>query len=149
MRSALIIWAIALLGVFAGGCITILFVLLPFWASLPPQELMHWFRDFGQVTGITMLPMEIIPLVLCLVIFFRGRNEENRTAWIMVNVFNILILLSFFVYFLPVNLSFVRHTIPESAVPSELERWKLVHSGRTILSVLSMVFAIAGRNRAH
>jgi uncharacterized membrane protein len=137
-------WTIALLGLFAGGCITILFILVPFWFRLPPDNLMQWFTDFGPIVGITMLPMEVAPLLLSLVAYYKTRKSypESRTMWIVVNLSNILILISFLVYFLPVNLSFVEHSIAPGAVAAELKRWQLIHIARTILSVLSIVLAI-------
>jgi hypothetical protein len=142
--AALFSWTIALLGLFAGGCITILFILVPFWFTLPAQNLMQWFTDFGPIVGITMLPMEIAPLVLSLIAYFKTRkhDRESKSLWIIINLSNILILLSFFAYFLPVNLSFVQQSLPERDVPAELKRWELIHVARTILSVLSMVLAI-------
>jgi len=134
---------LSLLGVFAGGCITVLFIIVPFWHSLSPTEVMDWFAAFGPTVGATMLPMEIVPLVLSTVCWFRARKEQSQTgAWTIVCISNALMILSFFVYFLPVNLSFLNHSISAEDVGPELERWELIHAARTILAVLSAAVAI-------
>ena len=134
---------IALLSVFAGGCLTILFIIVPFWYTLSPTGLMDWFAAFGPRVGITMLPMEIIPLVLSVGCWFRSKKEgANPKEWMVVSISNLLMLLSFFVYFLPVNFSFVSHKLNASEVGPELVRWEIMHIGRTILSILSAGLAI-------
>ncbi len=79
--AALYTWTVALLGLFAGGCITILFILVPFWFTLPPQNLMQWFTDFGPTVGFTMLPMEIAPLLLSVIAYYKTQKvyRESRT----------------------------------------------------------------------
>ncbi len=143
--AALYFFAIALLGLFAGGCITILFIIIPFWLRLPPENLMQWFTDYGARVGITMLPMEIAPLLLCLAAYFKVKkiHPESKRMWLIVNISNALVLAGFFIYFLPVNISFVTHSISSNEVNAELKRWELMHIARTILSVLSTAVAIA------
>lgn len=145
MRSATLqICTICLLGIFAGGCITILFIVVPFWLGLPPDAFLDWFTQFGPVIGITMLPMEILPLIASAVVWWRLRKSPAASRWLAVNVSNILILASLFAYFLPVNFTFLRHELPAGEVAPELERWQLIHALRTILSLISAVLAIAG-----
>lgn len=135
---------IALLGLFAGGCITIMFIIVPFWFTLAPENLMQWFTDFGARTGITMLPMQIIPLILSVVAFFRAKKDhpESKKMWVVVNLSNFLILVSFFAYFLPVNISFAEHSVAAGDVNSRLEQWQLMHIARTVLSVISAAVAV-------
>ena len=139
------IWTIASLSLFAGGSITILFIFIPFWYSLQPTELMQWFTDFGPIVGITMLPMQIIPLLLSAYsyILSKKRKEEYKKLWLFVNLSNVFILIMFFAYFLPVNFLFVNQTMHPGDVTNELIRWEIMHVARTILSVLSFVIAIA------
>lgn len=135
---------IALMGLFAGSGITILFIIVPFWHSLSSHELMQWFSNYGPRVGITMLPMQIIPLILSIWAYklARKRNEEGKDLWLWVNVSNSMMLMMFLVYYLPVNLQFVNQTMHPSDVPSELVRWEIIHIVRVILSVLSTVLAI-------
>lgn len=145
MKSTLVyIWSIALLALFAGGSITILFVLIPFWQSLQPEAVMEWFRNFGTRVGITMLPMQLIPLFMSVYAYFLAKKlkEEGKNLWIWAIVSHIIILIMLFAYYLPVNFSFVNKTMDPTNVPSELIRWEIIHIARTILSVLSTVLAI-------
>lgn len=141
---SLYITTIALLGLFAGGSITILFIIVPFWHSLTPNELMIWFSQYGARVGITMLPMQIIPFILSIYTYIsvRKKNEHGSNFWLLVNVSNIIILIMLLAYFLPINFQFVNQTMNPSEVPSELIRWEIIHIARTILTVLSTVLAI-------
>lgn len=141
---AFYITTIALLGLFAGGSITILFIIVPFWYSLTPAELMLWFNHYGVRVGITMLPMEIVPLLLSIYAYFslRKRNEGGKALWLWVNISNIIILVMFLAYFLPVNFQFLNQRMDPAEVSKELVRWELIHITRTILAVLSTVLAI-------
>lgn len=141
---SLYITTIALLGLFAGGSITILFIIVPFWHSLPAEELMLWFHNYGARTGITMLPMQIIPFILSIYAYFsvRKRDEDGKGLWLWVNVTNIIVLIMLLAYFLPINFQFVNQTMNPTEVPSELIRWEIIHIARTILTVISTVLAI-------
>ena len=138
----LYISTIALLALFAGSSITIWFIVLPFWHSLPPTELMQWFHDFGPRVGITMLPMEIIPLLLTVAAYRYARKSgaDGSRLWLWTTFSNITILIML-AYFLPVNFQFVNQTMDPRDVPAELLRWELLHIVRTILSVISTLLA--------
>lgn len=145
MKNTLVyISTIALLGLFAGSSITILFIVIPFWHSLTPNELMLWFSHYGARVGVTMLPMEIVPLILSIFAYIavKKRNEEGKGLWLWVNVSNIVVLMMLLVYFLPINFQFVTQTMDPNDVPKELIRWEIIHIARTILTVLSTVLAI-------
>lgn len=135
---------IALLGLFAGGCITVLFILLPFWHSLTPTELMQWFHNYGPTIAITMLPMQIIPFLLALYAYYAMIKAKNKSkdVWLWATISNIIILVMLLVYFLPVNLEFVNQTMNPSSVPTELARWEAIHAARTVLAVLSTVLGV-------
>ena len=141
---SLYITTIALLWLFAGGSITILFIIIPFWHSLTPNELLLWFNHYGVRVGITMLPMQVIPFILsiCAYISVKKRNEDGKGLWLWVNVSNIIILIMLLAYFLPVNFQFVNQTMNPDEVPSELIRWEIIHIARTVLTGLSAVLAI-------
>lgn len=143
-NTSVYISTIALLGLFTGGNIIIWFIVLPFWQSLPANELMQWFHNYGPRVGITMLPMQIIPLVLSIWAYnlVRKKDIEGKGLWLWVNVSNVTILIMFLVYYLPVNLQFVNQTMNPNVVSSELVRWEIIHIARTILAVLSTVLAI-------
>jgi hypothetical protein len=134
----------ALLALFAGGSIIVLFILIPFWQTLEPNALMEWFQHFGSQMGFVMLPMEMIPLLLSVYVWFIARktNEEGKNLWLCVNVCNAIVLLMLFLYFIPVNLSFIHKIMLPENVAGELVRWKMIHAMRTIFILLSMVLAI-------
>lgn len=138
------ITTIALSGLFAGGCITILFVLVPFWQSLPARELMVWFSNNGPRVGITMLPMQILPLLFTVYAYILARKskEKDKVIWFWANVSNAIILIMFLAYYLSVNLQFIDQTMSTDDVPFELVRWEMIHIARTILTILSTVLAI-------
>jgi hypothetical protein len=135
----------SLLALFAGGSITILFILIPFWKTLAPAGVDDWFRNFGSSIGLTMMSLELLPFLFSILTFARvkGEGERQRALWLGVNILNLLVLLLFFVYFLPVNLSFIKDTIAPEAMPKELVRWQVIHAFRTLLAVLSAAFSIA------
>ncbi len=135
---------IALSGLFAGGCITILFILVPFWKSLPPTELMVWFSHNGPYVGITMLPMQILPLLFTTYAYILARKnkEKSKEIWLYANISNGIILLMFVGYYLSVNLQFINQTMNPDDVAFELQRWEMIHFARTILAILSTVLAI-------
>ena len=134
-----------LLGLFAGGCIAVMFVIVPFWHSLSAGELMLWFHNYGPTVAITMLPMQIIPFLLSLYIYFslRKNNSSDKSLWFWINISNILILLMLLAYFIPVNVEFVNQTMNLDKVPEELTRWGMIHAARTGLTVCSAVAAVA------
>lgn len=140
----LYISTIALLGLFAGGSIIIWFIVLPFWQSLSADELMQWFNNYGPRIGITMLPMQIIPLVLSIWAYnlVRKKDIEGKSLWLWVNISNLIMLIMFLAYYLPVNLQFVNQTMNPKDVSSELVRWEIIHIARTLLAISSTVLAI-------
>ena len=144
------IWTIAFLGLLAGAAIFILFVLLPSWQAMQPEAFMEWVKDFGGRIGFVMLPMEMIPLLLSIYIFFRTRksNDAGKNLWLWVNVCNVIVLVMLFAYFIPINLSFINKTMLPENVPAELKRWQMIHTARTIFIVLSLVLAIAAVSKA-
>lgn len=119
----------------------ILFILVPVWQSLAPKEVLDWFSNFGARVGITMVPMQVIPLILSMYAWYISAGTV-RLLWLMTNISNGIILLMLPVYFLPVNFSFVNSTISLDNVPSELVTWEIVHIIRTFLTILSVVFAV-------
>jgi hypothetical protein len=143
-RIVVYILTIAVLALFAGGAIIVLFILLPFWQSLEPHSLMEWFQNFGGITGITMMPMEIISLLFSMYSYLLAKKskEEGKNLWLLVNASNILILVLFFIYFLPINISFAKETINPNTIAAELVRWKIIHAGRTVLTLVSTALAI-------
>ncbi|CAN5910946.1 hypothetical protein BH11BAC7_BH11BAC7_00660 [soil metagenome] len=137
-------WTTSLLALFSGGSLIVLFVLVPFWHSMESAELIQFFKRFGGRIAAVMLPMEVFPLVLSFLAYSAARknNADERKLWLSVNISNILILLTLFVYFIPVNLSFINATISRDDVPAELIRWQIVHGIRTLLTLVSAVLAI-------
>ena len=150
MKSfSIYIWTTALLGLFAGGAITVLFVLVPFWKSLEPTGVMDWFQNFGWQIGITMAPMEFIPFLFSIIAYFMARkaNDTGKNLWLCVIISNVIILAMLPLYFIPVNLSFIRKTILPENVHAEMVRWEMVHIARTVFSVLSFVIGILAVSR--
>lgn len=135
---------IALLGLFAGGCIAVLCILIPFWHSLSPSELMLWFHNYGPTVAVTMLPMQIIPLLLSIYIYFllRKTSGSAKNMWLWVNTSNVVVLIMLLVYFVPVNIELVNQTMNPAIVPSELARWEAIHVARTALTVFSTALAV-------
>ena len=138
------LWTVALLGLFAGGCITVMFILLPFWHSLSPSELMQWFHGYGPTIAATMLPMQIIPFLLSIYIYLSLRKTSGRgkKLWLWVNASNVIVLIMLLAYFLPVNIELVNQTMNPNNVSSELARWELIHALRTGLTIVSVVLAV-------
>lgn len=148
-KITIYLWSTALLALFAGGSITILLVLIPFWQSLQPNAIMVWFGDFGPLVGITMVPMQIIPLILSVYAYFLARKSKagDTKLWLWIIGFHIIILIMLFAYYLPVNFSWVNKTMNPDHVLAEMKRWKLLHIARTILSILSWILAIVACKR--
>lgn len=142
-------WTIALLGLFAGGCITVMFILLPFWHSLSSSELMQWFHNYGPTIAATMLPMQIIPFLLSIYIYFSLRKNTgiSKTLWLWVSISNTIILIMLLAYFLPINIELVNQSMNPANVPSELNRWETIHAARTALTIFSVATAVAAHSK--
>lgn len=113
------------------------------------QEVFWWFKHVGKLIGMVMVPLEIIPLILSAVLFLKLRKENSKAShmWLWVNCLNVAVLLSFFIYFLPVNVQFIDGIMPASEIPAELDRWQMVHALRTLAIVLSVVISIRAFRR--
>jgi len=134
-------WTISFLALFAGGSITVLFILVPIWQSLAPEEVLAWFANFGARVGITMVPMQVIPLILSLYAYYISIGI-TRLRWLVTNISNGIILVMLPIYFLPVNFSFVNGTMSLDEVSSELVTWEIIHIIRTFLTIISVIFAV-------
>jgi hypothetical protein len=141
---SLYIWTIALLGLFAGGAIVVLFILVPFWQELSPDGVMVYFQDYGTRIGFTMLPMEMIPFILSVICYFTSRkaNDAGKNVWLCIIISNVIILAMLVVYFIPVNLSFIHKAILPENVADEMVKWKVIHAARTALTVMNFVLGI-------
>ncbi|HET6991408.1 MAG TPA: hypothetical protein VFJ43_08800 [Bacteroidia bacterium] len=138
------LWTIALLGLFSGGAIVILLILVPSWQTMQPDAFMDWVGNFGSRLGFTMVPMEMIPFLLSIICFFvaRKNNQAGKNLWLAIIISNVIILAMLFVYFIPVNLSFIHKTFPSENVADELMKWKMIHAARTALTVMNFVLGI-------
>lgn len=131
---------------FTGGCFLILFVLVPFWQQSSAENFLSWFSVNSSNIAITMLPLEVIPLLLSVITYsITFKNKDNSRKWWFFNLLsNIAILLLFFVYFMPANSSMHSGTIAIENVANELVKWEKYHIVRTFLTILSILFCIVG-----
>ena len=136
---------------FTGGCIVILFVLVPFWQQSPAEDFLSWFSTYSTNIAMTMLPLEVIPLILSTVICYVAfrQKEDNRKWWLYNLLSNIAILLLFFVYFMPANSSMSLGTITIEQVANEIAKWEKYHIARTALTALSIMFCFIGLKSNH
>jgi hypothetical protein len=143
-KFSLQLWTVALLGLFSGGAVVILLILVPSWQEMQPDAFMEWVGNFGSRLGFTMVPMEMIPFVLSIVCFFiaRKNNQAGKKFWLAIIISNVVILAMLIVYFIPVNLSFIHKTFPAEKVADELVKWKMIHAARTALTVINFVLGI-------
>jgi hypothetical protein len=141
-NSSLSMVSLSLLSSFAGGCLIVLFVLVPFWQNSTAEIFLTWFAANSSAVGLTMLPMEVLPLITSAVLYFVARKQKksNQNLWLLTNICNIIILAMFIVYFLPTNTAMASGTFSADKVSAELQQWKTMHIVRTILSALSVVF---------
>jgi TRAP-type C4-dicarboxylate transport system permease large subunit len=142
-QPTIYVMATTALSLFTAGCLVILFVFVPMWQQLDPAAFLQWFADYGKTVGMVMLPLEMAPLMLSLVSYFRSRNEPNtRNSWLLLtNICNVIILLMFIVYFLPVNGAFIDGSMPLQEVPGALKYWQFFHTIRTAVSLLAVIFS--------
>lgn len=140
--SSLSIINLILLSAFSGGCLMVLFVLLPFWQSSTPEVFLNWFAAHNKAIGMTMLPMEVLPLIASVVLFFVAlrQKKSNIPLWLLTNICNLIILVMFIVYFFSANRMMASGRFPADKVSEELQKWKTIHIARTITSVLAIVF---------
>jgi hypothetical protein len=141
-NSSLSILTLSLLSAFAGGCLIVLFVLVPFWQNSTAEIFLSWFTTNSKAVGLTMLPMEVFPLITCAILYFVARRQKmsNQILWLLTNICNLIILAIFIVYFLPTNTAMASGTFSADKVSAELQQWKTMHIIRTILSALAVVF---------
>lgn len=132
------------LSVFAGGCLVVLLGFVPMWKQLQPAEFLQWFSENGKTIGVIMLPLEMIPFTLSVRSYLKLRKTQgsSRTMLLLANICNMIILAMFFMYFLPVNASFLDGSMPFEKVSEALNNWQYFHLNRTILSILAAIFGI-------
>ncbi|RXM53491.1 MULTISPECIES: anthrone oxygenase family protein [unclassified Chryseobacterium] len=127
---------------FVGGCSVILFVLVPFWQKITAEEFLVWFSSNSKSVGLTMLPLEAIPLLISISTYIIAYKQKLNTKnlWFYNLLCNVVILIMFFLYFMPANTAMASKTIPIEHVAQELKRWELLHILRTLLAILSILF---------
>lgn len=132
-----------LLGLFALGCVIILLYFLPKWQAMEPEVFLRWFSANGKTIGMIMLPLEMAPLVMCMVLLVGRRHDLSGERYgLVVNGSNLLILIMFVLFFLPANKTLMDvHTNP-AQVSSILRDWKLLHTVRTILAIASFALSL-------
>ncbi|SHG70821.1 anthrone oxygenase family protein [Chryseobacterium sp. OV279] len=138
--------SLAVQSLFTGGCLVILFVLVPFWQKSNPEDFLLWFSINSPNIAKIMLPLEVIPLILSVLTFYlvNKQKDETRKWWLLNLAANVIILLLFFIYFMPANSSMSSGTIMKNQVKSELMKWEMIHLMRTVLTGISTIFCIVG-----
>lgn len=132
------------LSMFSAGCLIILVVFVPAWQESDPAKFLDWFSDHGKTIGMIMLPLEIAPLMLTLISYVKFRTPDGgkRIVLLLANICNFTVLYMFIVHFLPINASFMDNSMPLEKVPAALKQWEFLHTLRTILSLLAVIFSI-------
>ena len=132
-----------LLALFALGCLIILFYFVPMWQAMQPELFLQWFSANGIIIGMIMLPLEMAPLVMCLVLLIKNMHDVSSKRFaLLVNSSNLLILVLFLVFFLPANNNLMDPNSNPAIVPSILSDWKWFHSVRTMLAIASFTFSV-------
>ena len=132
-----------LLGLFALGCVIILLYFLPKWHAMEPEVFLRWFSENGKTIGMIMLPLEMAPLVMCVVLLVRRRHDLSGERYgLAVNGSNLLILILFVLFFLPANKTLMDVNTNSARVSSILSDWKVFHTVRTILAIASFALSL-------
>jgi hypothetical protein len=129
---------------FAVACLVILIDFVPMWQNLSPSTFLQWFADHGKDVGKVMLPLEIMPLMLSLNCYIRSAKQHDP---IMKKLFstcicNFVILAMFFLYFLPLNSSFMNQSLHIAEVRQALADWQFFHVIRTIIAFIAAMFSL-------
>ncbi|UKB78108.1 DUF1772 domain-containing protein [Chryseobacterium sp. MEBOG07] len=127
---------------FVGGCTVILFVLVPFWQKIAAEDFLTWFSFNSKSVGLTMLPLEAVPLIISISTYIIAYKQRltTRNIWLANLICNVIILIMFFAYFMPANAAMASKNIPIEHVAGELKRWEIIHSLRTFLAILAILF---------
>ncbi|KMQ64657.1 hypothetical protein ACM46_10440 [Chryseobacterium angstadtii] len=107
------LFLLALQSLFTGGCLVILFVLVPFWQQSNADDFLAWFSKYSSNIAKIMLPLEVIPLLVSILVFYLSykQKESTRKWWLLNLLSNIIVLLLFIFYFKPANASLASGTI--------------------------------------
>ncbi|WP_250310676.1 DUF1772 domain-containing protein [Rickettsia endosymbiont of Oedothorax gibbosus] len=134
--------ALITISIFAGGCIVIGLVLVPFWQSMNPADFLSYFSSWSFTIGATMLTIGLIAQCSVILALMQNKSGKRRNLWCTSAVSLGMTFVLFFVYFVKANAGFAHSTIDPLQVVYELKLWELMHWLRVGLILLSTLLAI-------
>ena len=136
--------AAASLALFVGALLTEAMVLVPLWRTLRPEEFFklyaaqvhHLYRLFTPLTVSATL-LSIVSAITAVV-----AHRPLSSAAVLAAALALVIFSTYFLYFQRANTSFAEASIPNEALPAELERWAAWHWFRTIIGLVALASAL-------
>src|SRR4029453_13872916 len=118
VAAALMMLACLVLGLLAGGMLVIGVAIISFWRSLSPSDFQAWFASYSHLIGRVMLPLgvgSIAATVATLVACWSGPTTRRR--WLLIaTIAAIGVMVTYPIFFVGTNESFVRGGLSDSAV---------------------------------
>jgi hypothetical protein len=132
---------------FTGSCFIIAFVLIPFWKTMSPLEVVNWFATWSPRIGSTMLLMEGFGIIFSIFTYkhFLKHQATARLQWLISMIslsLSFIISLSFilfFLYFSALNIARAHGDLQVATVSSELKLWEYSHLLRMFFSGLALI----------
>jgi MFS family permease len=150
VAAALMMLACLVLGLLAGGMLVIGVAIISFWRSLSPSDFQAWFASYSHLIGRVMLPLgvgSIAATVATLVACWSGPTTRRR--WLLIaTIAAIGVMVTYPIFFVGTNESFVRRGLSDSAVRTLLDRWATWHWIRTGLGIIGFVAALRALQRS-
>jgi MFS family permease len=150
VAAALMMLACLVLGLLAGGMLVIGVAIISFWRSLSPSDFQAWFASYSHLIGRVMLPLgvgSIAATVATLVACWSGPTTRRR--WLLIaTIAAIGVMVTYPIFFVGTNESFVRGGLSDSAVRTLLDRWATWHWIRTGLGIVGFVAALRALQRS-
>jgi MFS family permease len=150
VAAALMMLACLVLGLLAGGMLVIGVAIISFWRSLSPSDFQAWFASYSHLIGRVMLPLgvgSIAATVATLVACWSGPTTRRR--WLLIaTIAAIGVMVTYPIFFVGTNESFVRGGLSDSAVRTLLDRWATWHWIRTGLGIIGFVAALRALQRS-
>ncbi len=141
MNQILFFLLVVASAVYAGACLSIGSVDLPFVRNLAASEVVPVFADLVARMGKLMIPQLVILLAGCSYFSFLGiKSKQSWTCQIPLSVFVLIVLITLSVH-IPINKAVISGAVPAEELQIYIERWYVWHWIRTA-AALAFPFAI-------
>ena len=143
--------AVIVVGLSCGAMLTGAVILVPFWRALPANEFLAWFGANAQRLELFIGPLQVGAILFSIVaaVLFRLSHRSGTLLFTLASVLTVAVLVTFPLYFLAANASFVDGSIPLDQVSAELARWASWQWVRTVIGLAAFLLAVLAIGGSH